>query len=219
MQVNQLREQFFAYPDLSKREWMENYMKNRYPYVGLPNPIRKALEKDFISLWKQQEMGEIGPVFRELWQQPEREFRYTALELLYATRKKWTEGTLALIEHAIATDAWWDTVDTLAGKCAGEYFLKFPGKREKTLHKWIASADLWFNRAAILHQLGYKKRTDTEWLRETIIPQLGSKEFFIQKAIGWALRQYARTDALWVADFCDEYPLKPLSRREALKHL
>ena len=219
MSPAELRGLFGSYPDLSKKASMEAYMKNRFVFAGLPNPVRKALQKEFTDYWKQRSEAEVRIVVYELWQMPERELRYTAIELLYAIRRKWTQETLEFIEYAIGTDAWWDTVDSLAGKCAGVYFQSFPGFKAQTLERWIASPDFWFNRSAILHQLAYKKQTDTGWLEKSILPHTGSGEFFLQKAIGWALRQYARTDALWVTRFCDRHTLKSLSRREALKHL
>jgi 3-methyladenine DNA glycosylase AlkD len=110
-------------------------------------------------------------------------------------------------------------VDTLAGNPIGVHFQRFPDVREKTLAKWRKSENFWLRRTCILFQLNYKGETDFDLLCEIIRENLGSKEFFINKAIGWALRQYARTDPKAVKKFVKAAELHPLSRREAMKHL
>jgi 3-methyladenine DNA glycosylase AlkD len=123
------------------------------------------------------------------------------------------------IEHLLVNKSWWDTVDTLAGGAVGVHFQRFPAMREKYLAKWRKSDNFWLRRTTILFQLGYKKETDFLLLCDIIRENLDSKEFFINKAIGWALRQYARTDPQAVKKFVKVTPLEPLSRREAMKHL
>jgi 3-methyladenine DNA glycosylase AlkD len=119
----------------------------------------------------------------------------------------------------IVTKSWWDTVDTVSGGALGVHFRRFPEVREKYLPSWRASENFWLRRAAILFQLNYKKETDFALLAAIIRENLGSKEFFINKAIGWALRQYARVDPQAVREFVNSTSLHPLSRREAMKHL
>jgi 3-methyladenine DNA glycosylase AlkD len=119
----------------------------------------------------------------------------------------------------LTTKSWWDTVDTISGGPLGVHFKRFPEVREKYLMKWRVSDNFWLRRAAILFQLNYKQETDFDLLCEIITETLGSKEFFINKAIGWSLRQYARVDPNAVKKFVMSTPLHPLSRREALKHL
>ena len=119
----------------------------------------------------------------------------------------------------LITKSWWDTVDTISGGALGVHFKRFPEVREKYLAKWRASDNFWLRRAAILFQLNYKKETDFKLLTDIICENLGSKEFFINKAIGWSLRQYARIDPEGVKEFVNATSLHPLSRREAMKHL
>jgi 3-methyladenine DNA glycosylase AlkD len=115
--------------------------------------------------------------------------------------------------------SWWDTVDTISGGPLGIHFQRFPKVRERYLARWRASDNIWLRRATILFQLNYKKETDFDLLCEIIRENLNSKEFFINKAIGWSLRQYARHDPQAVKGFVTSIPLHPLSRREAMKHL
>ena len=110
-------------------------------------------------------------------------------------------------------------VDFLAPQILGPYFLQFPSERDPWIQRWMNSGNFWLQRFCLVFSLGYKDKTDTVLLAKTIQALSSSKEFFIQKAIGWALRQYARTDAEWVSDFVENNALAPLSKREALKHL
>jgi 3-methyladenine DNA glycosylase AlkD len=123
------------------------------------------------------------------------------------------------MEYLLVTKSWWDTVDTISGGVLGVHFKRFPEVRETYLAKWRLSENSWLRRAAILFQLKYKEETDFDLLCEIIRENLDSKEFFINKAIGWSLRQYARIDPKAVKKFVKSTALHPLSRREAMKHL
>jgi 3-methyladenine DNA glycosylase AlkD len=123
------------------------------------------------------------------------------------------------LEYLLITKSWWDTVDLIATHAVGTHFKRFPKIREIYLRKWRKSKNIWLRRTAILFQLGYKQETDFELLTGIIGENLGSNEFFINKAIGWALRQYAYTDPKAVKKFVKSTALHPLSRREAMKHL
>ncbi len=131
------------------------------------------------------------------------------------------ENDLQLIEQLILTKSWWDTVDGLASWVCGPYFLKFPEKKRPITDAWAISENMWLRRTSIIFQLGYKRKNDTELLFKHIELNLGTKEFFINKAIGWSLREYAKTDAGLVSDYVKqmEKKLHPLSVREALKNL
>ena len=134
--------------------------------------------------------------------------------------KKVDEDFITTIEYLIATKSWWDTVDLLAGHAIGSQFKRFPKVKGKYLKKWRKSENIWLRRTTLLFQLGYKKETDFDLLCELVKENLGSDEFFINKAIGWALRQYAHTDPTPVKKFVKATKeLHPLSRREALKNI
>ena len=150
---------------------------------------------------------------------PEREWQYFGIELLMHYKKQWKISTIKLVEYGITHKSWWDTVDYIADAWAGEYFKLFPQRIITVTGKWNQSNHMWLQRCSLLFQKKYKKSTDTKLLGRYIIQLSGSKEFFIRKAIGWILREYAKTDPEWVKKFVASTELSPLSRREALKNL
>jgi 3-methyladenine DNA glycosylase AlkD len=165
-------------------------------------------------------LAKLNMIVRELWSLPQREFQYTAMGLVSKLEKNVDEDFITTIEYLITTKSWWDTVDALAGHAVGSQFKRFPKVREKYLKKWRKSDDFWLRRTTLLFQLGYKKETDFDLLCELIHENLGSNEFFINKAIGWSLRQYAHTNPAPVKKFVKATKeLHPLSRREALKNI
>ncbi len=198
---------------------MKKYMRDQFEFLGIKTPQSKKLMKEFISENGLPPLEELDKIVRDLWTLPEREFQYVAMILLDKYELKLPERFIATLESLIVTKSWWDTVDALASHPVGTHFKRFAKTRDKLLKKWRKSKNMWLRRTAILFQLGYKKETDFDLLREIIRENLGSDEFFINKAIGWALRQYAYTDAKAVKKFVMETDLHPLSRREAMKHL
>ena len=198
---------------------MKRYMRDQFEYLGIKSPQLKILMKDHLAAHGLPPVEELDAVVRELWGLPYREFQYAANGFIERLDKKLPKGFASTFEHLITHKSWWDTVDTLAGNPVGVHFQRFPEVREKFLAKWRKSENFWLRRTCILFQLNYKAETDFDLLCEIIRENLGSKEFFINKAIGWALRQYARTDAKAVKKFVKATELHPLSRREAMKHL
>ena len=148
-----------------------------------------------------------------------REYQYFAQELFYQYRKQFKEEDLDLIEWMIRNDSWWDTVDYIAANLVGHYLLTFPELRHEVTQRWIDSEHLWLRRSAILFQLKYKSKLDEHLLSSIIHRLIPTKEFFINKAIGWILRSHARTNPSWVLKFVNHTALSALSKREALKHL
>ncbi len=198
---------------------MKKYMRDQFEYLGLKGPQQGALTKEFINQHGYPPMADLDAVLRDLWSLPQREFQYAAVGLLSRFEKELPAKFIKTIEDLLVTKSWWDTVDTISGHTLGVHFRRFPKVREKYLAKWRASDNFWLRRACILFQLNYKTETDFALLCEIICENLDSKEFFINKAIGWSLRQYARTDPKAVKKFVNSTPLHPLSRREAMKHL
>lgn len=198
---------------------MKKYMRDQFEYLGIKTPQSKVLMKEFISKHGLPLMDELDVVVRDLWSLSQREFQYIALNLIDKFEKKLPENFITTLEHLIVTKSWWDTVDALASHPVGTHFKRYPAVKKKVLAKWRKSKNMWLRRTAILFQLGYKNETDFDLLCDIIRENLGSDEFFINKAIGWALRQYAYTDAKAVRKFVKETDLHPLSRREAMKHL
>jgi 3-methyladenine DNA glycosylase AlkD len=198
---------------------MKKYMRNQFEYLGIKSPKFGELMKIYIAAYGLPPVLELDSMSRELWSLPEREYQYIATSLIDRLKKQVPANFIKTIEHLLTHKSWWDTVDSLAGGVVGVHFRRFPSVREKYLTKWRKSDYFWLRRTCILFQLSYKEETDFVLLCELIRENLGSKEFFINKAIGWSLRQYARTDPQAVKKFVKATPLHPLSRREAMKHL
>ncbi|MBI5934540.1 MAG: DNA alkylation repair protein [Chloroflexi bacterium] len=198
---------------------MKKYMRDQFEYLGIKSPQFKVLMKEHIAAHGLPPVDELDDIARELWGLPQREFQYAATSLIGRMEKTLPKGFASTFEYLLVHKSWWDTVDTLAGNPVGVHFQRFPDLREKSLTKWRKSENFWLRRTCILFQLNYKAETDFDLLCKIIRENLGSKEFFINKAIGWALRQYARTNPKAVKKFVKATELHPLSRREAMKHL
>jgi len=162
-------------------------------------------------------LKELDEILLALWNEPEREFQYAALFLLEKNTKKLTSEHIELAEKLIITKSWWDTVDYLAANIVGTILKKQPKLISTYAEKWIHSNNIWLQRTALLFQLKYKKETDELLLYRYIRTCISSKEFFIQKAIGWVLREYSKVDPDSVIRFVESEDLPALSRREALK--
>ena len=198
---------------------MKKYMRDQFEYLGIKTPQNAELQKKFFAEHGFPPVSQLDTVLRDLWSLPPREFQYVAVGLLGRANKEIPAKFIRTIEYLLVTKSWWDTVDSIAGGTVGVHFQRYPEVREKYLPKWRASDNFWLRRTTILFQLNYKKETDFDLLCEIICENLGSREFFINKAIGWALRQYARIDPKAVKKFVKSTDLNPLSRREAMKHL
>lgn len=197
---------------------MKKYMRDQFEYLGIKSPQVKELLREHVKLHGLPSLDEIDEIALDLWSLPQREFQYVAMSLLERLEKKLPKSSIKTLEFIITHKSWWDTVDNIS-HIVGVHFRRFPDVKEKYLAKWRASKTIWLRRTAILFQLDYKQETDFDLLRNIIRENLGSDEFFINKAIGWALRQYAREDPKAVKKFVKETDLHPLSRREAMKHL
>ena len=217
--VTALKNLFEQHADPVQAIPMKKYLRNQFESLGIKTPKNVTLQKEFFEEHGSPSLSELDVVLRDLWSLPQREFQYMAIGLLGRFNKELPAKFIKTIEYLLITKSWWDTVDTISGGTLGVHFRRFPDVREKYLGKWRASDNFWLRRATILFQLNYKKETDFDLLCDIIRENLGSKEFFINKAIGWSLRQYARVDPKAVKAFVRSTPLHPLSRREALKRL
>jgi 3-methyladenine DNA glycosylase AlkD len=159
----------------------------------------------------------LDDIIERLWEMPQREFQYFGVDLLEKNVKNSDNSNLLLIEFMITNKSWWDTVDSIAIRVVGGLFKNQPELTIPYTEKWMASGNIWLQRTAILFQLKYKSNTDTDLLFKYILELKGSTEFFINKAIGWALREHSKTDPCLVIKFADSHSLSALSRREALK--
>ncbi len=195
------------------------YLKNLFPFFGLKTPVRREAQKPLLAKANLPSKEEAFTIAKTLWSKPEREYHYFAQELLQKYKRQFDIGDLELFEHMVIHNSWWDSVDIIAVKLIGEYFKKFPEEIQPNINKWLNSGNMWLQRCAILFQLHYKKAIDTEVLAHVINSLLGSKEFFINKAIGWILREYGKVNPEWVLDFVERTELHPLSKREAVRRL
>ncbi len=199
----------------------EAYMKNIFNFYGITSPIRQKEQKIFFVSDLKPCLETIAETIKCLWAKPEREYQYFGQELLQSYSNSFMEKDIKLLEYMITHKSWWDTIDFIAPKLVGIYFKQFPDKRDQILEKWLESGNIWLQRTCIIYQLKYKQDTDTECLQDVILTLVGSKEFFINKAIGWALREYSKTNAQWTLDFIQNYGHKmaSLSIKEGLKRI
>ena len=195
------------------------YMKNKFIFLGIKRPLRNKLQKEFLKQYGMPEVEKIPKIIDELWLLPEREFQYAAMDILVKIKNKLPESSIKIFERIIVTKSWWDTVDLIAGKLVSIHFQRYPELRDKHISKWMTSNNIWLQRTCLLFQLHYKENTDETLMGSIIMSLNTSKEFFIQKAIGWALREYSKTNAEAVINFVANNELAPLSKREALKWL
>ena len=218
--LRSVREDLSLLADPLRAEGASAYMRNQFPFFGIPMPELRLYAK---GLFKQglPDTKAIPEIVDSAWSQPEREFQYVAIWLLRATRKQWDSRTITLAEVMITRKSWWDTVDSIASDITGPFFQDHPERINSVTGKWNRSHNFWLQRSSLLYQKAWKKETDRERLAAYIMHLSGSTEFFVQKAIGWSLREYAKTDPDWVRSFVKSHQkeLAPLSKREALKHL
>jgi 3-methyladenine DNA glycosylase AlkD len=217
--VISLKELFEKNADPSLAPAMKKYMRDQFEYLGIKSPKFKELLKGFLAKNGLPPIGELDTVARELWSLPQREFQYLGGSLVGRCEKQLPADFIETLESLIITKSWWDTVDSIAGGVVGTHIKRYPAVKKKYLARWRKSDNFWLRRTTILFQLNYKQETDFDLLCDIIRENLDSKEFFINKAIGWSLRQYARIDPKVVKKFVKASPLHPLSRREAMKHL
>jgi 3-methyladenine DNA glycosylase AlkD len=196
---------------------MQAYMKSAMPFLGVAAPARDALLRELRPLLADR--AAVRAAAEVLWDEAQaREERYVATAL--ARRLAPEPDRLPMYRHWIVTGAWWDHVDEIAARLVGPALRADPTSVMPVLRTWLRAPDRWLRRTAVICQLGARERTDLALLAEAIEANIDDGDFFLRKGIGWALRQYARTDPGWVRAFVATHPaLSPLSRKEALKHL
>ena len=198
---------------------MRAYMKDKFDFLGVKAPQRKEFFKTFLKEQGMPAVEELETITLDLWRLPEREYQYVALALLDRAIKKLPPESMTLFEQLVITKSWWDTVDMIASHLVGGLILRYPELRDEWITKWRTSDDIWLRRTTLLFQLSFKDKTDADLLFALIRENLGSREFFINKAIGWTLREYSKRDETAVRKIVSFTPLEPLSEREALKWL
>jgi 3-methyladenine DNA glycosylase AlkD len=198
---------------------MKAYMLNKFEFFGIKTPLRDEIVKAYLKEHALKQFSDLDQVMKELWEIPEREMQYFAIDVFTAHKKLWSQSSIKMIEHCIVQKSWWDTVDGIASDWLGLYFNQFSEQTILITSQWNKSNNIWLQRSSILFQKSYKKNTDTSLLSSYIQNLKESKEFFIRKAIGWALREYSKTNPEWVITFVANNKLSPLSEKEALKRI
>jgi 3-methyladenine DNA glycosylase AlkD len=199
---------------------MAKYMRNHFPFFGIKTEERRLIFKKFCKENQKKIQEEPREIALKLYSKQQRELHYCAIEILIKQLKgNYKKEDLQLIEKLLITNSWWDSVDTIAKYILGEYLLEYPLETEKVIEHFSNSKNMWLNRSAILFQLGYKQKTNFDLLKQDCEKHKNSEEFFIQKAIGWALREYAKINPEAVRKFVNQTQLKPLCKKEALKNI
>ena len=215
--IQSLQKELEAYRNEKIAQEQSAYMRNQFSFYGIKTPQRRIIIKPFLETKFLPSKKEANEIVKQLWLLPQRDYHYVAQELIEKYKKQFDKKDVELFEYMITNNSWWDTVDFIAAKLVGSYFKKYPEQREIYCKKWIASNNIWLQRTAILFQLKYKEQTDVILLDKVIHSLLGSKEFFINKAIGWALREYSKTNPKWVIQFAENNALNTLSKKEGLR--
>ena len=199
---------------------MAKYMKNLFSFYGIKAEQRRKIFKEVCKANKEELTQKPREIAWELFNKEFRELQYCGIEILIKYLKNnYQKEDIKLIEKLLVTNSWWDSVDTIAKFILGEYLIEFPEETYKVIERFSNSKNMWLNRSAIIFQLGYKKNTNYELLFSECKKHSKSKEFFIQKAIGWALREFGSTNPELVKTFVNSTDLKPLSKKEALRKL
>ncbi len=205
-----------ANPDQAKQ--MKHYMKDHFDFYGIKSTQRREISRPFvrapIQLWQEEHTKIKG-----LWDADKREMQYIAMDRFLQVKKLYARPSMEFVEYLIIHKSWWDTVDFLASNVVYQHLLMYPDFKTEYVLSWIDADNIWLNRSAIIWQLKRKDDVDVKFLEDAIQPHLNSKEFFIQKAIGWSLRQYSKFNPTWVRNFIKKYHIRGLAMHEASKYL
>jgi len=230
MQIDEFIGFLKANKNPEKIEGMENYMRNQFEFLGLQAMERRSLSKDYLKQLVTETKSRYSKehphdsiidweVLFILWDLPEREFQLTGIDYLKRVEPFLVLADFEHLKQLVLTKSWWDTVDFLA-KNIGTIVIKEPELID-IMKTWSLNQNIWLRRVSILHQLSLKDLTNTQLLEKVILNNIEDEEFFIQKAIGWALREYAKTNINWVVYFVEHHKenLSSLSYREAMKNI
>jgi 3-methyladenine DNA glycosylase AlkD len=209
---------FKQHAQKTSKAWSEKYLLHQFTFFGVKAPVwRSILKKHFKN--SLPPFDEAEEIIHQCFSYPMREMQYTGIELLAQYKKEWKKNSIDLIEHTLITKSWWDSVDHSTSILCAPYFRQYPDQIRRVTSKWNLSNNYWLQRCSILFQLKYKSETDTELLFSYILNLKNSKEFFVQKAIGWALREYSKTNPSQVKHFLSTTQLPTLCKREAMRYI
>ena len=210
-----------ALADPANAAAMAAYMKTEMPFYGVKRPGLVPILRDLTARWRPDTGAEYRAIVERLWSLPHREEKYLAIGVARAHDRFVTRTSLPLYKRLVRDGAWWDLVDEIAIKLVGRVLQRQRAATTPTMYSWLEHGDLWVRRSAIISQVGHKEETDPDLLFTACSARAHETDFFIRKAIGWALREYAKTDPDAVRGYVQTQhdALSGLSRREATKHL
>ncbi|WP_343637590.1 DNA alkylation repair protein [Fluviicola sp.] len=219
--IIQLEELFEPFRHAQRAQTASAYMRDQFPFIGMKTEIRRTAQKSWVDSLKTLDDRNLRwSVIRALWNKEERDYQHTAIDLLNSWPKKYfSEADAAELEWILDQKSWWDTVDAIASNYLGKWALLFPEKARETFEKWRYHESFWLQRSCLIYQLKYKNQVDTAYLEDLIKQMNSNKEFFIQKAIGWSLRQLSKCNPEEVVRILGNHPIKGLALREASKYL
>ncbi len=206
-----------ARPDLAPG--MSAYMKNRFPFYGIQSVPRGMLFKRLQKDLGYPDFDLASKLIPALMAQPEREWHYLALDIAIKKKLYNHSNALQLFEDCVEQNTWWDTVDTMAVHCFGKHLLVFPEKIPDTIERYTCHENFWYQRLGLLYCLKYKEKTNWDLLQWSITALASSREFFVQKGMGWVLREKSKTNPGWVKHVLEVVPVSNLTRKEASKYL
>jgi 3-methyladenine DNA glycosylase AlkD len=221
MDLQKIKSIFEAHRNPAEAQKMKKYMRDQFEYLDIKSPDRAMLKAELLLDKELRNLSaeELLPLVFELWNLECREYQYIAMELLDRKIKSAKSGMVEHLEFLIVTKPWWDTVDFLASHLVGTLFRIHRGLPNEFVPEWMKRGNMWLQRTALLYQLKYRENLDEGILFPAIMKLNNSKEFFIQKAIGWSLREYGKTNPSAVVEFVNRTELAPLSKREALRRI
>jgi 3-methyladenine DNA glycosylase AlkD len=212
-----LKSAFEKEQDSETAQKIEAYMRDKFKFYGIKSPQRNVIQKEF---WGEYGLPtDIADFVAYCWKQEQREWQLFCMETLYRVRKKWPSNFHEIVEYMVLTKSWWDTVDYISSNLVGHWYSTSSDKPDAIIDGWNEHPDFWLNRVSLIYQLKFKEKLNEELLFLYISRHWDKDEFFIRKAIGWALRQYSKTHPDRVKWFLENHALKPLSIREASKYL
>jgi len=219
--ISQLESLFEPCRNAQRAQTAKAYMKDHFEYIGMPTEVRRSAQKSWIDALKNiDDRNERWNIIRALFEKEERDYHYVAIDWLNTWPKKhFSPNDAEDLKWILSTNCWWDSVDAIASNYLGKWAKLFPDKARETFEKWRNSENFWLQRSCLIYQLKYKDEVDIAYLEDLIVQFLPIKEFFIQKAIGWSLRQLSKFNPKAVEEILEKHPIKGLAFREASKYL
>jgi 3-methyladenine DNA glycosylase AlkD len=217
--IGELEKSFEKNRDPENAAQMKKYLRNKFELYGIMAKKKHELFNSISSKFPINKVSELKKISIKSNRRKEREFHHFAIFIWEKHPDLWTEKDGGFFGLMLNQNSWWDNIDYLISKVISPYFIRFPNEKKKLVEEWNNSKSIWQIRASILHQLKWKTNTEKPILKKMILKQRTHPEFFVQKAIGWALREYSKTDSEFVMSLISGNKLAPLSNREGLKWL